>query len=113
MVIDTAFAALIISLVLCVLNVVTFAIARKKDNKEDVTANLLKFDGINQALLKANMKLDQVCATTSETRSDIKSMGTQVADLDKRIARIEENEKTMWRRLDELREDLNTVKYPQ
>lgn len=59
----------------------------------------------HESLLKANMKLDQICATTNETRSDIKSLYTSLNEMDKRIGIIENEQKTIWKRFDELKEE--------
>ena len=101
---NTAIAAVIISAVVCLLNIVAFIIARKKDSTDELTQDLTKFDGIKESLIKVNMKLDQVCATTNETRADIKSMQNQYSEMDKRIAVIERDMKTLWNKVDELRE---------
>ena len=106
----TAVIAVIISGVVCILNLVSFIITRNKDTKATVTEDMLKMDGIKESLLKVNMKLDQVCATTAETRADIKAMGTQVNELEKQVVLIKQNEETMWKRIDELRADVNELK---
>lgn len=79
-----------------------FIIARKKDTKEAVTEDAVKYDGIKESLLKVNMKLDQVCTTTQETRTDIKSMQNQFADIDKRVVVLERDLKTLWNKVDDI-----------
>lgn len=66
-----------------------------------------EMNGIKEALLKANMKLDQVCATTNETRSDIKSMNTRIQNLDKEIEVVKRDVETAFIRIDELRDKIN------
>ena len=107
---STSVIAVIISGIVCLFSILTFIIARKKDDKQVVTEELLKFDGIKESLLKVNMKLDQVCATTVETHSDIKVMNNQLVEMDKRIALIEKDNITVWRRIDELRENVDELK---
>lgn len=106
----TAVVAVIISGVVCILNLISFIITRKKDTKQIVTEDVLKIEGIKESLLKVNMKLDQVCATTVETRTDIKAMGSQLQEMDKRITIIENETQTVWRRIDELRTEINNLK---
>lgn len=60
-------------------------------------------DGIRESLLKANMKLDQVCATTNETRSDIKAVNKDLTALDGRIIALERDMKTAFNAIDELK----------
>jgi len=85
--------------------ILTFIRNGRKDEKEQDEKEGLKFDGIKESLLKANMKLDQVCATTNETRSDIKAMNTQIQSLDKELAIVKRDLKTAFTRIDEIREN--------
>lgn len=71
------------------------------------TAKRAEENSIKEALLKANMKLDQVCATTSETRSDIKAQGKEVQMLDRRLVAVENQMKTVFKRLDKQEEHDN------
>lgn len=66
-----------------------------------------EMDGIKESLLKANMKLDQVCATTNETRSDIKAMNNKIQALDKEIEVVKRDVETAFIRIDELREKVD------
>lgn len=61
-------------------------------------------DSVKESLLKANMKLDQVCATTNETRTDIKSMNKEMADMGNRISVVERDLKTAFNMIDDLKE---------
>jgi len=81
----------------------TFLKNGKKQSKEDVQKEEARFDGINQGLLKANMKLDQVCATTNETRSDIKSLNKDLSNLDRRLTILERDVKTAFNDIEELK----------
>ena len=59
-----------------------------------------------EVLLKANMKLDQLCAISTETRADIKALNQSLIDMDKRLSSVEDGLKTAFHRIDELREEL-------
>lgn len=91
----------LISLLVCVL---TYARNGKKDLKETYREEDARLDSIKEGLLKANIKLDQVCATTNETRSDIKKLNKDLADMDKRISVVERDVQTAFMRIDELKE---------
>lgn len=91
----------LISLLVCVL---TYARNGKKDLKETYREEDARLDSIKEGLLKANIKLDQVCATTNETRADIKKLNKDLADMDKRISVVERDVQTAFLRIDELRE---------
>ena len=95
-----------VSIIALIITIVTFAINRKKDLKTDYREEDAKFDGIKESLLKANIKLDQVCATTTETRTDIKALNKDIVEIDKRIAIVERDVKTAFLRIDELRESI-------
>lgn len=97
-----------ISIIALIITIVTFAINRKKDLKTDYREEDAKFDGIKESLLKANIKLDQVCATTTETRTDIKALNKDIVEIDKRIAIVERDVKTAFMRIDELRDQIKT-----
>lgn len=96
-----------ISIIALIITIVTFAINRKKDLKTDYREEDAKFDGIKESLLKANIKLDQVCSTTTETRTDIKALNKDIVEMDKRISVIERDVKTAFMRIDELRDRID------
>ena len=80
-----------------------FMQARKKETVEATS----QLEEIKTGLIKVNMKLDTVCATTNETRSDIKAMNQQIQVLDKELEVVKRDLKTAFTRIDELREAQN------
>ena len=95
-----------ISIIALVITIVTFIINRKKDLKTEQKDESSQFEGIREALIKANIKLDQLCAVTNETRTDIKSLNKDIVELDKRISVVERDIQTAFMRIDELRESI-------
>ena len=93
-----------LSVVSVIIAALTYSRNGKKDDKETIQKEESKFDGIKEGLLKANMKLDTVCATTNETRSDIKSMNKDLINIDRRVTGLETNMKQVFKELDELKE---------
>ena len=93
-----------ISLVSLIIVILTFARNGKKDQKQEYSEESAKFDGIKEALTKANIKLDAVCATTNETRTDIKALNKDFVEIDKRVAIVERDIKTAFKRIDELKD---------
>ena len=69
-----------------------------------------KFDGIKDGLFKANMKLDQVCQTTNETRSDIKSLNKDLVEVEKRVVALERDNKTLFNEVGEIKDTLGKGK---
>lgn len=88
----------IISVISCVIMVMRFSNERKKDIQSD-----------SEKLIKANVKLDQICDTTTQTQADIKALMTRVNDLANKVAIIENEQKTMWKRIDELKNEYDSI----
>lgn len=74
--------SLCISAVMMLIGISTYFRNKNKDDRDND-------NGIKEGLLKANMKLDQVCNTTNETRTDIKAMDRTIIALDKRLTIVE------------------------
>lgn len=93
----------LISAVSVLFAILTYVRNGRKDFREETKEDEAKFDDIGKSLLKANMKLDQVCATTNETRTDIKSMNKDLIAMDRRLTIVEQNMKTVFSALDDLK----------
>lgn len=91
-----------ISAIALLITILSFA----RSGKQGVQADEQRLEGIRESILKANMKLDQVCATTNETRSDIKALNKDIQSLDIRISVVERDLKTAFAKIDEMRDDL-------
>lgn len=96
-----------ISIIALIITIVTFIINRKKDLKTEQKDESSQFEGIREGLIKANIKLDQVCAVTNETRTDIKALNKDIVELDKRISVVERDVETAFMRIDELRDRID------
>lgn len=92
-----------ISLVSLIVLIITFFKNGNKEQKEDIKQEDIKFTDIEKSLLKANLKLDQLCATTSETRTDIKSLNKDLNSLSGRVTVVERDLKTAFEKIDELK----------
>lgn len=92
-----------ISLVSLIILIITFFRSGSKERKEDIKQEDTKFTDIEKSLLKANLKLDQLCATTSETRTDIKSLNKDLNSLSGRVTVVERDLKTAFEKIDELK----------
>ena len=85
--------------VMLIVSMINFFIARKQDTEDERELATLR-----EGIFKANMKLDQVCATTNETRSDIKAMDQKLIEHGEKIAVLTRDLETAFHRIDELRE---------
>ena len=92
-----------ISFVSLIILIITFFKNSNKEQKEDIKQEDIKFTDIEKSLLKANLKLDQLCATTSETRTDIKSLNKDLNSLSGRVTVVERDLKTAFEKIDELK----------
>lgn len=93
----------------CLIALLAFLRTGNRDRKHDILEDDAKLDGIKESLLKANMKLDQVCATTNETRTDIKVLNKDLANLEKEVVVLKRDLKTAFVRIDELREKISDL----
>ena len=92
-----------ISFVSLIILIITFFKNGNKEQKEDIKQEDTKFTDIEKSLLKANLKLDQLCATTSETRTDIKSLNKDLNSLSGSVTVVERDLKTAFEKIDELK----------
>ena len=93
-----------ISAVMMIIGVSTFIIAQVRNSKSSVKEHEKELADLQAGVFKANMKLDQVCVTTNETRADIKAMNKTLAEHGEEIAVIKRDLKTAFNRIDEVRE---------
>ena len=101
---------LTISGTMLILSAVTFIINTARNSKKDTVASENRLNEINQSLLKVNLKLDQVCTTTSDIRTDVKTMQAKQIEHTEQIAKMEQNISTCFFRIDELREQIKTLR---
>ena len=92
-----------ISFVSLIFLIITFFKNGNKEQKEDIKQEDTKFTDIEKSLLKANLKLDQLCTTTSETRTDIKSLNKDLNSLSGRVTVVERDLKTAFEKIEELK----------
>ena len=88
----------------------TFIITQVRAGKKDITEAEQEQASLREGIFKANMKLDQLCATTNETRADIKAMSQILSEHGESIAVIRRDLETAFMRIDELREQVKSVK---
>jgi septal ring factor EnvC (AmiA/AmiB activator) len=83
--------------------ILTFVRNGNKDKKNEIREEDLAMNGIKESLLKVNMKLDQVCSTTNETRTDIKSLNKDMKDIDVRLVIVERDLKTAFHQIEDMK----------
>lgn len=100
-----------ISLISLIIAGLSLSHTKGKDKIKTVKEDDLKFEGIKEGVLKANMKLDQVCATTNETRSDIKSLNNDLKEIDTRVVVLERDIKTAFNQISEIKERVDSYEH--
>ncbi len=76
-----------------------------RNGTKDKVAEAHSLETIKEGLLKANLKLDQVCTVQTEIRNDVKGLDAQLREMDKRVTVVERDLKTAFRRIDEIKEE--------
>lgn len=93
----------LIAVVGFIFTVYNFYASRKKEALESNQ----RLEEIRESLLKCNMKLDQVCATTNETRSDIKFLNTRIQEIDKELSIVKRDLNIAFTQINEIKESQN------
>lgn len=83
----------LMTVILFVFTAINFFTNKKKDTKEE-----------SRELIKANVKLEQICSTTNETRADIKAMNHQIEKINEEQIIQKQEIKALWKRVDEIKE---------
>lgn len=95
--------ALIIAVIGCAITVTNFVAGQKKNTQgEDA-----KMEEIRTSCLKANLKLDTVCGTLTDIKTDVKAMQQKVSDTEKEIAVVKRDLKTAFNRIDDINERIS------
>lgn len=97
----------IISFCSLIVAVLSLMHTKDKDKTSEIKEDAEKFDGIKESLMKANIKLDTVCNTTTETRSDIKALNSDLKNMDTRVVVLERDMKTAFNQICEIKERIN------
>lgn len=85
--------------------ILTFVRTGTKDKLSAQKYETSQLELIKEGLLKANLKLDQVCAVQNEIRNDVKNLDSQLREMDRRVTVVERDLKTAFTKIDELREE--------
>ncbi len=81
-----------------------FLRGKDRDERNDTKGDELEKAEMREQLVKVNLKLDQICATTNDIKTDIKAMNQELQEHSKSIAVLQRDLETAFIRIDELRE---------
>ena len=91
-----------ISAISLILVILTYQRNTDKDKKTEIKNEDETIHKIQQDLLAISLKLDQVCTTTTETRTDVKSLSSNLSEIDKRLCVVENEVKDLKVKVGEL-----------
>lgn len=94
----------IISAVMMIVGVSTFIIGNVRATKKHTEEEQKELYSLREGIFKSNIKLEQICSTTNEIRTDIKAMDKKVIEQGEEIAVIKRDVQTAFMRIDELRD---------
>lgn len=99
---QTVSIAFVVAMIGCVISLANFFNGQKKNTQgEDA-----KMEEIRTSCLKANIKLDSVCGTLTDIKTDVKAMQKQVNDAQQEIAVVKRDLKTAFNRIDDINKRL-------
>lgn len=90
-----------------IVSFILFVRTLTRDSKANLEAQADRNDKINASLLKLNLMSENISNNVSDIKTDIKSINTNINDVEKRVSLIENEQKTMWVRIDEVKEKVN------
>ena len=99
--------SIIVSAFMLIISVVNLVIAQRRNLKGDTKEDEIEKNSLREGVFKANMKLDMVCNTTTDIKTDIKAMDSKLEEHGKQIAVISRDLETAFIRIDELRERID------
>jgi septal ring factor EnvC (AmiA/AmiB activator) len=83
--------------------ILTYVRNGNKDKRSETKEDDAVMHGIKESLMKVDLKLDQVWSTTSETRTDIKSLNKDMQSMSVRVSVLERDLKTAFTLIEELK----------
>lgn len=96
--------SLVISCIMMLIGVLTFVLTQIHNGKKDLTDKQQEKADINASLAELNFITKSINTTTNDIKADVKALSADVNSIDKRVYKVESEQQTMWRRIDELKE---------
>lgn len=90
-----------------VVSFILFIRTLTRDNKEAMEIQADRNDRINAQLLELNIMSRDIKQSVSDIKTDIKAINANMNEVEKRVSVIENEQTTIWKRIDELKEKVN------
>ena len=81
-------------------SVLTVIFTSRRNLKRDTQEDTEKMSELSVGIMKANIKLEQICSTTSQTQSDVKNMADVISKHSERIVALEKDVELIKRQLE-------------
>lgn len=101
------YISLIVSAITLIFVICTFVRNGNENSKKEIKEESNNFTSLQKSIITANVKLDTINATVTETRTDIKTMDQKLQDIDKRVYAVERDLKTAFHEIECIKEGKN------
>lgn len=81
-------------------SVLTIIFTSRRNLKRDTQEDTEKMSELSVGIMKANIKLEQICSTTTQTQSDVRQMSEVISKHAERILSLEKDVELLKRRLE-------------
>lgn len=81
-------------------SVLTIIFTSRRNLKRDTQEDTEKMSELSVGIMKANIKLEQICSTTTQTQSDVRQMSEVISKHSERILSLEKDVELLKKKLE-------------
>ena len=81
-------------------SVLTVIFTSRRNLKRDTQEDTEKMSELSVGIMKANIKLEQICSTTTQTQSDVRQMSEVISKHGERILSLEKDVELLKKKLE-------------
>lgn len=78
-----------------------------RESKKDWENQTKDKDEMKASLLELSLMTKNINSTTNDIKLDMKTLGANMKEMDTRLTRVETNQDSLWKRIDEIKEVIN------
>lgn len=78
-----------------------------RESKKDWENQTKDKDEMKASLLELSLMTKNINSTTNDIKLDMKTLGANMKEMDTRLTRVETNQDSLWKRIDEIKEVMN------
>lgn len=87
--------------------IVVFIRTISRESKKDWEAHARVKDEMKASLLELSLMTKNINNTTNDIKTDLKNLSGSVSDMDSRLIKVELEQASIWKRIDEMKEVIN------